>query len=256
MADAEINVVGLANTPSKSKGNGKIIGAIIGIAVLVLGVVAGIYLVGQQQNIQEKAACVAACPDTDGTLRSCVGAAGSDTVDSVCNAGLTGRIEVCGQSSSTARQYCCSGGTWKTSLAACAVSTATATATATTVATATSTATTIATATATTRATATATATSVATGAPNSCGGTCGSNSNCASGLFCSNGFCRNASCSSDTDCICNSATTTPTKAPTTAPVVVTPTDVPVPVTGTSWPTILGAGFGIITILVSIMLAL
>ncbi len=51
---------------------------------------------------------------------------------------------------------------------------------------------------------------------PNSCGGTCGSNINCQSAYVCYNGFCRNPSCSTSTDCICRAPTATPTTRPTT----------------------------------------
>lgn len=106
--------------------------------------------------------------------------------------------------------------------------------------------------------TATPTATSSA-GQPNSCGGTCGSNTNCASGLFCyiqsgaTSGFCRNSTCSTDTDCNCTGggATATSTSKPKS-----TATAVPLPVTGTEWPTMLGVGFGIVMLLVSMVLAL
>ena len=62
------------------------------------------------------------------------------------------------------------------------------------------------------------------TGQPNSCGGTCGSNINCATNLYCfiengkNQGYCRNPSCSSSTDCSCNQATTAPTTRPTARP--------------------------------------
>jgi uncharacterized repeat protein (TIGR01451 family) len=45
---------------------------------------------------------------------------------------------------------------------------------------------------------------------PNSCNGTCGSNINCASGLFCYQGYCRNPSCQTESSCGCPGATTTP----------------------------------------------
>jgi len=38
---------------------------------------------------------------------------------------------------------------------------------------------------------------------PNSCNGTCGSNANCQSHLVCSNGFCRNPSCTGSDSCAC-----------------------------------------------------
>lgn len=40
-------------------------------------------------------------------------------------------------------------------------------------------------------------------GEPNQCGGTCGSNYNCQGGLFCFEGYCRNPSCATDSDCYC-----------------------------------------------------
>ena len=83
------------------------------------------------------------------------------------------------------------------------------------------------------------------TGAPNSCGGTCGSNSNCASNLVCYNGFCRNPSCTSQADCNCPGTTTTPT-----------PTPAGLPKSGTTWPTTMGAGVGILVVFGSILLAL
>lgn len=43
-----------------------------------------------------------------------------------------------------------------------------------------------------------------APGTPNSCNGTCGSNANCESGLYCYQGFCRNASCPSSSTCSCS----------------------------------------------------
>jgi len=42
------------------------------------------------------------------------------------------------------------------------------------------------------------------TGVPNYCGGTCGSNTNCQSGLFCYQGYCRNPNCQSDVTCGCS----------------------------------------------------
>ncbi len=60
----------------------------------------------------------------------------------------------------------------------------------------------------------TPTVTATPTGAPNSCGGTCGDNGNCASGLFCYQGFCRNPSCQTESSCNCPGATATPTAPP------------------------------------------
>lgn len=133
------------------------------------------------------------------------------------------------------------------------VSTTTPTPTVTTTATATVTATPTATSTSTSSSnpTATATATVTATASPNpQCNISCTSNSNCPSGLMCyipsgsTNGNCRNTQCLSETDCTC--AVTTP--APTTQPTL--------PVVGTTWPTIVGTGFGIMVIIGSLLLAL
>jgi len=53
---------------------------------------------------------------------------------------------------------------------------------------------------------------------PNNCGGTCGSNGNCAGGLFCYNGYCRNPFCPNQTNCSCATPTPTPTQKPTKKP--------------------------------------
>jgi uncharacterized repeat protein (TIGR01451 family) len=82
---------------------------------------------------------------------------------------------------------------------------------------------------------------------PNSCNGTCGSNFNCASNLVCYNGFCRNPSCTSATNCAC-SGTGTAGPTGTAAPSL--------PQSGTDWPTILGVWFGAAVILGSLLLAL
>ena len=81
---------------------------------------------------------------------------------------------------------------------------------------------------------------------PNACNGSCGSNFNCESNYVCYNGFCRNPSCTSDADCVCNG-----TSGPTGTPIPPT-----LPQSGTEWPTILGVGIGIITILGALLLAL
>ena len=61
-------------------------------------------------------------------------------------------------------------------------------------------------------------------------------------------GNCRNTQCLSEIDCTCATATSTATAGPTTEPSL--------PVVGTSWPTILGTGFGILVIIGSLLLAL
>jgi len=96
--------------------------------------------------------------------------------------------------------------------------------------------------------TGTATPTSTPVVTPNSCNGTCGSDSNCNSGLTCYNGSCRNASCSTDTDCVCSS-TSTPASTSSATPASL-------PQSGTSWPTLMGAGLGILVILGSLLLVL
>ena len=95
--------------------------------------------------------------------------------------------------------------------------------------------------------TASATPTPTSSGEPNSCGGTCGSNSNCASGYYCYNGYCRNPSCPEDTDCVCPGSTTTTSASPTEASL---------PQSGTNWPTFAGVGLGILIVFGSILLAI
>ena len=66
-------------------------------------------------------------------------------------------------------------------------------------------------------------------GEPNSCGGTCGSNYNCKAELFCYQGFCRNAFCQTQTNCVCPTPTPSPTPIPrptlTPTPQVITLTE-------------------------------
>jgi hypothetical protein len=56
------------------------------------------------------------------------------------------------------------------------------------------------------------------TAEPNYCGGTCGSNTNCQSGLFCYQGYCRNPSCSTNVSCVCTNPTNQPTQRPSMSP--------------------------------------
>lgn len=258
-----IKIVGL--TPKKKPQiSSKLVWATIGLIVLAVGVLAGIYLVKQQQDLREKAAgCVEQCPGTDGVLRNChpPEADGSST-DSTCSSAFLGRVEFCGT-----RNYCCNGSSWTTNMSACATSTPTATATTTATATAT----------ATTQATATATSAS-------SCNSACTSNSNCASGMVCNitsgatSGTCRNSLCVSDSDCVCTgTATATATsKATSTVKATITPTKtatataratvatnsgsgqtpVPVPVTGANLPTIVGSVVGFALLIISLALAI
>ena len=102
--------------------------------------------------------------------------------------------------------------------------------------------------------TATSTATATATTTPNpQCNNSCTSNSNCPSGLMCyiangaTTGNCRNTQCLSETDCTCATVTGTPTAVPSQPSL---------PNAGTTWPTMLATGFGIIVIIGSLLLAL
>ena len=93
--------------------------------------------------------------------------------------------------------------------------------------------------------TVTATPTLAPSSTPNSCNGTCGSNANCQSGLICFNGNCRNSSCTESSNCICAPVVTnSPAPTPT------------LPVSGTSWPSVIGIGVGGGVLLLSLLLAL
>jgi hypothetical protein len=107
-------------------------------------------------------------------------------------------------------------------------------------------------------ATPTLTPTPTPTASGNSCNGTCGSNSNCESGLYCYSGFCRNPLCASDATCGCSSASPTATASatPTITPIGTQTTPRPIPVSGTDWPTVLGAGVGVGAIIISLLLAI
>ncbi len=135
-------------TPSKSKKvNMKSI-IIIAAVFLFLGIAVflGVYLVQQQQNIQEKAAvttCPAAeqCPNSKNPnlLQSChPGESDGSTSDRLCN--TAGRVETCGPATT---KYCCPapGAAWTTDMSVCNSLSATATPTATPTPTATATAT-------------------------------------------------------------------------------------------------------------------
>jgi len=110
-------------------------------------------------------------------------------------------------------------------------------------------------------ATTTATPTATATATPNSCNGTCGSNYNCNSGLYCYNGYCRDADCPTETDCSCGTAATATATSSTTTTTTVTRTATPtaeasLPNAGVSTPTIFGLGIGAVLLLISLTLAL
>jgi len=53
--------------------------------------------------------------------------------------------------------------------------------------------------------------------APQSCNSSCSTDTDCADGLDCIGGMCRNSSCSAETDCTCDIPTETPTATPTGA---------------------------------------
>src|SRR5258706_8735179 len=102
--------------------------------------------------------------------------------------------------------------------------------------------------------TVTATPTATATATPIAqCNTSCTTNSGCPSNLICSipagatTGNCRNTSCTSATNCVC--ATATPHATATATPAAL-------PQSGTDWPTTLGIGIGILTIIGSLILAL
>lgn len=219
-------------TPGKSKKSGQkgLIVAILIVVFLILSVVAGVLLVRQQQDIRERAAPSNMCPAAEACpvagqpnlLRSCHPAESDNTPgESICNVSFTGRIETCGQG---AVQYCCNGSAWTTNMTACPTS-ATPTPSPTSAPTVAPTATPMATATATSMVTTTPTV--APTGTPSTTA----------------------------------SAMATPTKTPTpTAAATVAPTSQgtpqPIPETGTDWPTLVGAGLGIIVIIASILIAL
>lgn len=130
MSDGDINVVGFSNKKSKKKPNFKVILAIIGIVVLALGIVAGIILIKEQQNISEnaqEASCVEQCPGADNVLRNCHPPAEDGTPqESLCN--VNKLVKFCGS-----RNYCCpsAGAAWTTNMTLCATATASPTPTAT-----------------------------------------------------------------------------------------------------------------------------
>lgn len=159
----------IVTTPKAKKGGPKkLIIALVIVLFLVLSVVAGVLLVRQQQNINEKASenlCPAAqaCPvaGQPELLRNCnpQAADGSAVEKSCSNINTVGTITTCGTTS-----YCCPslGAAWSTNLALCSSPSPTPTATATPSATITPTATGSATPTA----TATASATPARTATP------------------------------------------------------------------------------------------
>ena len=124
MTEGDIKVVGLSSSKKGGQTNWKIIGAIIGIIVLALGIVAGILLVKQQQDIREKAEIVSCvdptveqCPvaGKPDVLRNCHPPQSDNSpVESICNE--EGKISFCGN-----KNYCCPsvGGSWTTDMSVC-----------------------------------------------------------------------------------------------------------------------------------------
>lgn len=87
------------------------------------------------------------------------------------------------------------------------------------------------------------------------CGSSCTTSANCPSGMTCSGNYCRNTSCTSSANCIC--ATATPT--PTSTPIAQLPTATPVPslpTSGDTTPTILGVSAGLIMLVVGAILVI
>lgn len=104
------------------------------------------------------------------------------------------------------------------------------------------------------------------------CAQSCAASSECKSGLICSNGSCRNPSCSAETDCVCPTATTTTTTTPTATSTVtstitatatststvtstITPTAT-LPEAGIPAPTVFGISFGVLLLIIAVALAL
>lgn len=251
MAEENVKIVGLSSNKPKKNINWKILSAIIGVAVLAIGVLSGFFLVRQNQNINESAKeCSldgAECPSlTDPSLlRDCSTTGEVFPNDSYCN--IAGRVEVCGQTVADAKQFCCpsAGGAWTLDLTKCPAVSPTPTASPSSTPTATATATITSTPTTTPTRTATATATSTSTSHATA------------------------TSTSHATATATTTATTTPRSTVTATSTAssratatsatsrtATPTSAPLPVTGVKWPTMFGIGFGIIMLLVSLALVL
>lgn len=211
-------------SPAKSKSDSKkgIVVAVLIVIFLILSVVAGVLLVRQQQNIQEKAAsalCPAAeaCPypSQPSLLRSCHPADTDGTVQEIL-CGFAGRVATCGPALT---KYCCPGPNqaWTTDMTKCPQTTPspipTPVPTNTPTPTPLPTSTAVATPVPTVGPLATPTPTAIATPTPT----------------------------------IIALATPTPT---------VSATARPIPVTGTDWPTYVGGAVGVMVIVGSILLAL
>jgi len=127
----------ITNKGSKKISTSALIITIVIAVFLILGIVAGVLLVRQQQNISEKAAvtlCPAAgaCPVSGqpNLLKNCnPGNIDGSPLESSCsNIGMVGVVTTCGT-----QQFCCPslGSSWTTDVTLCAVATPTPTATAT-----------------------------------------------------------------------------------------------------------------------------
>ncbi|KKR43225.1 MAG: hypothetical protein UT76_C0013G0012 [Candidatus Woesebacteria bacterium GW2011_GWB1_40_12] len=207
----------------KSIKKGLIIGALV-VLFLAISIPAGVYLVRQQQDIREKAEEALVCPAAEACpvagepalLRSCssIGSGQAPQDFSCSSISNVGVTASCG-----AVSYCCPslGASWTTDLTLCATPSPTPTVTPTPTLTATPTATGSATASPSATASATPTTAAAATATPTS-----------AAGL---------------------AATATPTANASSSA-----TPMPIPATGTDWPTLVGAGLGILVIIGSILL--
>jgi len=221
MAD-DIKVVGLSNQKGAKKTDWKVMGALIGVIVLGLGIVAGIILVRQSQDIREKAgsSCPGAedCSGAGGIIRSCHPPDDDGTpAESICNSAFKGRVETCGAEYA---EYCCNGTSWTTNMSACESSPSpTASPSPSASPSASSSGTPTATATPTKTATPTSTATSYS------------------------------GKTSTPTSTSTSSSTATATSSSTK-----TATPFPVPDTGASLPTIIGAGLGVLLLVGSLLL--
>ena len=91
---------------------------------------------------------------------------------------------------------------------------------------------------------------------PRECNSPCGSNNDCESDKVCSNGLCRHPDCLNDSDCVCDISQ--PTPAPTTPPTAAPrATDEPaLPGAGVATPTLVGLSAGILLLIISFALAL
>lgn len=219
-------------TPSKSKKTNLKNLIIVAAVFIFLGaaVFLGVYLVQQQQNIQEKAApslCPAAeqCPNSKNPnlLQSChPGESDGSTRDSFCN--KAGRVETCG---SLSTKYCCPapGAAWTRDMTVCnSLKTPTPSPKPTLTPTPTLNPSPSVVPTVSPTLAPTSTPKSSATPTPTA-----------------------------------KSSTSTPTITPTptsTSSINLTPTPVPIPETGIEWPTVFGIIVGVGTIIGSILLAL